>query len=130
MGIGVSPAEIGMIVFVFFIPAYILLAPLTGTMSTEVVSITESGTVQEPKKCSDLIEVGGNILSNINFKVGLFLFFIAILIFSDLFVQAVIAPLGGTDVNGATTTQGTVTQLAILTVAYLLVDVLDKYSII
>ena len=76
-------------------------------------------------KKSDFMTVGGNILCGINFKVGLFLFFIGMLVFSDLFIDGFLAKVDNEMVQGeCTTTKGTMVQLMVLVLCYIVIDLL------
>lgn len=86
------------------------------------------GTPGTSKK-TDLMKISGGVLGNINYKVGFLLFFIGMLLFSDVFIDNV---LPGTmhDGAGCANTIGTVTQLTVFVFVYLVLDLLVKYEVI
>lgn len=80
---------------------------------------------------TDFIDVGRNILSSINYKIAFFIFVIGFIIFSDLFISSFLNSIdGAVDVDGIVTTKGTIVQLMVLTIAYIVVDLLAKKHII
>lgn len=91
-------------------------------MSEEIVEPIETG------KKTDLMKVTGNLITNINYKVGFLLFMIGILIFSDLFIENVLKNFKGSTVGECTTTKGTLLQLMFLIIAYIILDLVVKYG--
>ena len=83
----------------------------------------------EPKnQKSDFVKVSGNILSNVNLKLGFFLFVISMLIFSDLFVNNVMSGIDGAVSGEYCTSKGTIIQITILIVCFLVLDLVIKYE--
>lgn len=82
------------------------------------------------KSDDHFLGMGYNLLSKINFKVGIFLFFIGMLIFSDIFIDKVLTLFSNTTFGECTTTKGTVIQLIFLVLGYIIIDVLDKTDIL
>lgn len=80
-------------------------------------------------KKTDLMKISGGVLGNINYKVGFLLFFIGMLLFSDIFIDNAL-PSNMHDGAGCPNTVGTVTQLTLLIFVYLILDLLVKYEII
>jgi hypothetical protein len=80
-------------------------------------------------KQTDLMKLSGSVLSNINYKVAFMLFVISILLFSDIFIDAVIRPIDGAIEGECTTTKGTIIQLIFLVIAYIILDLVVKYDI-
>lgn len=80
-------------------------------------------------KKTDLMKISGGVLSNINYKVGFLLFFIGMLIFSDIFIDNVL-PATMHDGAGCPNTVGTVTQLTMLVLIYIVLDLLVKYEVL
>lgn len=66
----------------------------------------------------------------INFKVAIFLFIFGVFIFSDLFVENVISRFSGSVEGDCPTTKGTVMQLTILTMAYLVIDLIVQGGLV
>lgn len=71
----------------------------------------------------DFVSMGGSFLSKLNWKVAIFIFFIGMLIFSDIFLS-VISSIPGAVQGEEATTRGTLIQLLTLSISYLLIDVL------
>jgi hypothetical protein len=86
--------------------------------------------MSETEKKSDFLEVLGNVTCNINFKMAIFLFIIGMCIFSDLFINGVLSKFDGTVSGECTTTKGTVIQLTIFILIYLVLDLLMQGKII
>lgn len=106
-------------------------------MSEKIVGLSDDDDDEvvndEPRKKSkstDLIKVSSGILGNINYKVSFMLFVISMIIFSDVFIDNVIRPFGGTVEAECTTTKGTMLQLMFLTISYILLDLIVKYDIL
>jgi hypothetical protein len=81
-------------------------------------------------KSSDFIQETGNLLSNINYKVAIMLFFISMLIFSDLFIDKFLTKFDNAVYGEATTTKGTMIQLIFLVIGYIIADLLVKYDVL
>jgi hypothetical protein len=79
----------------------------------------------DPKK-TDFIEVSGSIISNINIKMAIFLFFTGMVIFSDIFSDNFLNNMDGAIHGEITTTKGTVIQLVVFVLCYLILDLLVK----
>ena len=79
---------------------------------------------------SDFLEALSNMTSNINFKMGIFLFLIGMCIFSDLFINGFLSNFEGTISGECTTTKGTIIQLTIFILLYLVLDLLMKGKLI
>jgi hypothetical protein len=78
-------------------------------------------------KKTDMMAISGGVLSNINYKVGFLLFFFAMLIFSDIFVDAVLSDKMH-DGAGCPNTSGTLAQITMMVFIYLLLDLVVKYE--
>jgi hypothetical protein len=79
-------------------------------------------------KKSDFVAVSGNIISSINYKLGLFMFMLGMLVFSDLFIEKILGGLGGAVDGECTTTKGTIIQLVMFVILMLALDVLIKWG--
>ena len=66
----------------------------------------------------------GDLCVNINWKIAFILFIIGIFIFSDVFIELLLVRIKGAVEGDVTTTKGTVIQLAIYSVAYIVIDLL------
>jgi hypothetical protein len=83
----------------------------------------------DPNK-SDFVSVGGNVLQNINIKVAVLLLIIGMILFSDIFIDGVLAKINGTVHGECTTTKGTMIQLIMLVLSYIVIDLLVQSKII
>ncbi len=90
--------------------------------------MTDTDTLSEPKKKKgtgdDFPSMTADLFSNINFKAAIFLFMIGILIFSDVFIENILSSFSGASASGEATTKGTVIQLFVLVLGYLIIDLL------
>lgn len=78
-------------------------------------------------KKSDFIKVGSGLLGNIPVKMSLFMFFLGMIIFSDLFINGVLVQLNKSFVEGeCTTTPGTIVQLTVFILGYIILELLNK----
>lgn len=80
---------------------------------------------------SDFMRVGGNILSNVNYRIAIFLFFIGLFIFSDIFTEGFLSKISSDVMMGdCITTKGTILQLILLILSYIVLDLLCKYDLL
>lgn len=94
---------------------------------SEPISIDNADDTDDKK--TDLMKVSGGVISNINYKVGFLMFFIGMLLFSDIFIDNVL-PSYMQDGTGCPNTSGTITQLTVFVLIYLVLDLLVKYEFI
>lgn len=83
----------------------------------------------DPNK-SDFVSFGGNLLQSINIKVSVLLLIIGMILFSDVFIDGVLSKIDGTVRGECTTTKGTMIQLIILVLSYIVVDLLVQSKIV
>ena len=97
---------------------------------------SDTETLGDPKKIKskspsneeDFPSMGVNLIKKINFKVSIFLFFIGIFIFSDIFIENI---LPKNTIDGfCTNTQGTMIQLLSFVIAYIILDLMVQGEII
>jgi len=81
-------------------------------------------------KKSDFMSAGSSIITSINYKVAILLLFISFIIFSDLFVDSVLAPIPEAVIAGQVTTKGTLIQIIFLIIGYIASDLSVKYELI
>ena len=90
--------------------------------------------IDQPKgRAARKDDLGGmftDFVGRINFKVAIFLMIFGIFIFSDLFIENILAGIKGTTSADTTTTKGTVIQLLIIVLFYLVVDMLVQCQVI
>lgn len=106
-------------------------------MDTEKLTINDeykNENVQETdskinSKNGSISDILLNIIKNANIKVGIFIFFIGLFIFSDAFIESILVSVVS-DKNDNFETKRTVIQLLLLTLAYLIVDLIVKADIL
>lgn len=82
---------------------------------------------EEDTDCNDdLISMLGKFLGNLQWKVSILLFFIGVILFSDVFQDNVLAHISGATEGETVTTSGTFIQLGALIVGYNLSDQLVR----
>lgn len=70
------------------------------------------------------------MFTHINWRIGLFIFVLGIFVFSDVFIELFLSGVPGATSLGNATTKGTIIQMVIITIAYLLVDVLVQSDVV
>ena len=90
----------------------------------------EEETPKKRKKAkkTDFMQMSGNMLSNINIKMSFILFFLGMIIFSDLFIDGFLNKFDGAVHGECTTTKGTIIQLLFLVIGYIIMDLVTKYE--
>ena len=78
----------------------------------------------------DLGNMFTDFCGRVNFRIAIFLFVFGIFIFSDLFIDNVLCKVNGATSADSATTKGTMIQLLILVIFYLIVDLLVQGEII
>lgn len=88
-------------------------------------------TVDECDETSDddFVSIIADVFRKINYKVAIFLFLVGIFIMSDLY-EGVLRKFNGITAEGCVTSRGSVFQLTMLVLAYIVVDLLTKYEFI
>jgi hypothetical protein len=79
---------------------------------------------------SDFISMFSDLFNSINYKVAIFLFILGILIFSDVFIETFLTPISGAVDGDVPTTKGTTVQLLILTLGYIIIDLMISGNLI
>lgn len=80
---------------------------------------------------TDFLSITMKLISSVHYKIAIFIFIIGMVVFSDLFVHKILSKIdGATSVEENATTKGTIIQLMVLTMMYIVVDMLDQYNII
>ena len=78
---------------------------------------------------SDFPSMGVDLLKKINFKVAFFMFLIGLFIFSDIFIEKCL-PKSSLDSTNSTNSYGTVVQMTILVLAYIVIDLLSQSGVL
>ena len=81
-------------------------------------------------KKSDFMQLSAVTIGNINIKIAVFLFFVGMIIFSDLFIEKFLSGIEGTTYMECTTTKGTMIQLVFFILCYLIIDLLNQGNFI
>ena len=84
--------------------------------------------IKSESKDEDFPSIGVNLIKRVNYKIAIFLFFIGIFIFSDMFIENFL-PKNAVDGNCANT-QGTMIQLMAFVISYIIIDLLAQGGII
>lgn len=78
----------------------------------------------------DLGGMFSDLFGRINFKIAMFLMIFGIFIFSDLFIENVLSRIKDTTSADTTTTKGTMIQLLIIVMFYLVLDLLVQCRVV
>ena len=84
----------------------------------------------ESLKRDDFPSIFADLIGKINWKIAFFLYIFATLIFSDLFVDSVLAYADNTSEAGCPTTKGSMIQITFLILAYIFIDILVQAGIL
>lgn len=84
---------------------------------------------EETESDDDFVSIIADVFRKINYKVAIFLFLVGIFIMSDLY-EGVLRKFNGITAEGCVTSRGSVFQLTMLVLAYIVVDLLTKYEFI
>ena len=90
-------------------------------------------TEQQPLKKTDRDDFGNMatvFFGKINFKIAIFIFIFGVFIFSDMFIEHVLSKIKDSSSGGESTTKGTLIQLLILVLFYLICELLVQAEII
>jgi hypothetical protein len=85
---------------------------------------------KDTKNKDDLICVGKQLLDLVNVKMCLFLFMLGIILFSDVFINTILINFSDSVDGECTTTKGTIIQLMLLIVGYVIIDILIKCNVL
>lgn len=88
---------------------------------TDTEELIVDDTQDDPKK-SDFVKIGSDVATSLNIKIAFFLFIIGMVIFSDVFIDGVLSKMPDTVQGEITTTKGTMLQLLIFVLLYIVVD--------
>ena len=93
------------------------------TLTEQTHPTQQSGCVQD-----DFPGIGIELMKRVNFKTAVFLFFIGLFIFSDIFIENFL-PKNMVD-GYCTDSRGTVIQLIVLVLMYIIIDLLVQGNIL
>ena len=79
---------------------------------------------------SDFVNVTGNIIQDINYKLVLFMFIFGMFIFSDIFIDGFLSKFNNTVQGECTTNKGSIIQLTIYCTLLLILDLVIKWKFI
>lgn len=90
--------------------------------------ITQNTSSDSDTKKTDFVKISSNLVSNISIKIGFFLFIIGMFIFSDIFIDGILSNIPDTVHGECTTTKGSMIQLLLFVIAYLILDIAVKFE--
>jgi hypothetical protein len=93
-------------------------------MSESIEIVDDTDKHYSNTKKSDFVVLTGNVVNSINFKMAIFLFFIGMLIFSDVFIDSILNQFDGAVHGECATTKGTMIQLIAFILCYIILDLL------
>jgi len=102
--------------------AHYLTIYIRGMSGTDTFDDIESDSDSDDG--GDFISMGSDALGRANWKIAFLMFLIGIFALSDVFIEGVLTKSNDAEVDGIPTSKGTMIQLAFLSVAYILVDLL------
>jgi hypothetical protein len=107
------------------------LEPIQKT-NKKALSLAKDMEKREVKKNDrdDLGNMTTDFFGRINFKIAIFLFIFGVFIFSDMFIEHILSKIKDASSGGESTTKGTLIQLLILVLFYLISDLLVQAEII
>lgn len=94
---------------------------------TDVETLDEEEPIVKPTHNGDFPSMSMDLFKKINFKIAIFLYIIGLFLFSDIFINGMLSSYSEL---GCPNTQGTVIQLTLLTIAYIVVDLLAQGGLI
>lgn len=77
---------------------------------------------------TDFVNAGSNLVGSVNYKLAFFVFVMGMIIFSDLFIETILANIQDTVDGECATTKGTIIQLVLLCIGMIVVDLLIQYE--
>jgi hypothetical protein len=90
--------------------------------------IDDNVSVKQEQNDGDFPSMGVDLIKRINFKVAFFIFILGLFIFSDIFIE--ILPTSYQDGTNCTNSYGTVVQMVILVILYIIIDLLNQSGIL
>lgn len=84
----------------------------------------------EETEISNMYVLCGKVISTINFKMGILLLVICIIILSDIFIRTVLSKIDGCVDGACATTKGSLIQIGVIVTSFLGLDFLDSVGVI
>jgi hypothetical protein len=78
---------------------------------------------------SDFPSMGVDLIKRINIKVAFFIFIIGLFVFSDVFIEKFL-PIDYHDGTNEPNTSGTIVQLVVLVLCYIVIDLLSQGGVL
>lgn len=75
-------------------------------------------------KKGDFMQLTASTMYSVNYKIAIFLFFVGMIIFSDLFIEKFLSGIEGATYMECTTTKGTMIQLITFILCYIIIDLM------
>lgn len=97
-------------------------------MSEPICNDNDYDEEQSDATKSDFMKIGGNIFSNIPYKLTFFMFLVGMLIFSDLFIDGFLHGIPGAVDGECASSKGTIIQLLLFCLALIMLDLMIKYE--
>jgi hypothetical protein len=97
-------------------------------MSESLCADADYNDEQDDVTKSDFMKIGGNVFSNVPYKLTLFMFIVGMLIFSDLFIDGFLHGIPGAVDGEYANSKGTIIQLLLFCLALILLDLMIKYE--
>ena len=98
-------------------------------MDSEGINNSDKKKIKKNKKCdSDFLSIIADLLKKSNIKIAFFLFIVGVFIFSNVFVENIL-PIIYTD-GGSATSYGTLIQLLVFVLCYIVIDLLVAGSLL
>lgn len=79
---------------------------------------------------SDFISMFSDLFNGINYKVAILIFILGIIIFSDSFIECFLVGFSNSVDGDIPTTKGTIIQLILLTLGYIIIDLMVSSEIL
>ena len=90
---------------------------------SEDIGSSKKEDIDETSDKSDLMKVSGNLISNLPIKMAIIIFFIGMIVFSDLFIDGVLSKFDNSVLGECTTSKGSIIQLLFLVFGFIIMDV-------
>lgn len=79
---------------------------------------------------TDFVNITGGVMSNINYKLAIYMFVFGLFLFSDVFVDGFLSYVPNTIDGEYTTNKGTTVQLLLFVLLLVIFDLLIQYEFV